>query len=645
MWHGVGVTILAANLGAVAESINSMASNAAIAIGVAKGKDPGDSYSIVTKEAMKKPHLADAITRSLDYFEFPNGAGLLLVDWDIKSAPIDIRNRIASMGIDAVLADICPEIGTCGRIYRESTSSGLSQNGHVYPGSGGAHGYIGVTDATDIPRATKVLAQRAWLKGYCWIWVGGAGQMLERGPIDVAVASPERLVFEGKAIIVPPLRQGPREARVVDGGLLDTRAALPDLNPDEARRVDELIAAAKKAAEPEAARVKAAWIEKRVKEFVDKGVNELKAREIVKRQLENRVLTPGNELYFDEHGWVSVADVLQDTAKFEGCTCADPDEPYYHSGNAGKPDNNCAVFHARRGGGYVYSQAHGGIHYDVCHDFDSVVAMIMAGAEAEHVMEVWARLETKKLLSIIQQTQLQNLFCKTIGMTKRDFGPAFKAMKGELIGDDDKEQFDFQLYKDEEVPCNYYLAVNGGERRYITTPELNLQLRFRNWLSDGGHVPPVSQKTTDFDRRINQLRDAVIVLPKPPDIMQANAALLEKFSWYFGHHILINYRRFGQAFLDGKKGEYVRVQPRTVPVQSTVHFKWDKFARWLEKINVASKDIVAFRVFITEKGGRWGEDDGRDWFRCTYWLPCNLFGAEVVARWYNGEPVEGQDNE
>ena len=110
-----------------------------MALGVAKGRPPEATYRVVSKEALlgrgvakegvNKNGVKDvaeiAIARTLENFEFHKGPGLLLIDFDLKFAPVDVRSRITTKGLDAVLAEICPEIATCGRIVRESTSSGL----------------------------------------------------------------------------------------------------------------------------------------------------------------------------------------------------------------------------------------------------------------------------------------------------------------------------------------------------------------------------------------------------------------------------------------------------------------------------------------------------------------------------------------
>lgn len=632
MGSGVGKTVELGSFEAVAELISNTPSNSAISIGVAKGKDPGASYKVITREAMKKPDSVGSVTRTLACFEFARGAGLLLADWDLKSAPASVRVAVASKGVDGVLADLCPELAGCGRVYRESTSSNLSHNGHVWSGSGGAHGYIGVEDATDIPRATEVLMQRAWLRGYGWIWISESGSLLVRSPIDKAVASPERLVFEGAPIIVPPLVQGARKARAVVGGLLDTRQALPDLTLEEQHRFKALVEAAKREAEPEAARVRALWMEARVGELVRKGVPEAKAREVVKRQFEARVLIPENEIYFSEFGWVSVGEVLKNPAKYEGCTCADPDEPSYHSGKDNEPDDNCAVFYARRGGGYVYSQAHGGLNYDLCHDFDSINAMmngIRSGVDPEAVLEVMAQAQFKGVIGEFALARLKKSLGHEVGVETRKIDPMLNKVKKDIV-DKDKVSREAQLYRNDEAICHYWLAVDGEEKQPITVRELNDQRRLQDWFLARRYTPLDPMSVHEFAQWRNGLLENVIVVPNS-DLLKTHAWIVEQLAKYIGSRVLFLVRDKGQEFLSGKCGDFVRVNMKT----RRFHIKWNSFSDWCWRMNLKEAQIEDIRLWLDSKAEYLDKTTGRDWWRCTYGIDMSIFDDLVVHQWLN----------
>jgi hypothetical protein len=645
MGRGVGKTVELNSLTAFAELISNTPSNSAISIGVAKGKEPGASYPVITQEAMRKPHSADAVARTLENFEFPRGAGFLLADWDVKTAPAEVRAKITDKGVDGVLVDLCPELAECGRVYRESTSSNLSHNGHSWPGSGGAHGFIGVVDATDIPRATKVLAQKEWLKGYGWIAISRAGSLLVRGPIDEAVASPERLIFEGAPIVVPPLAQGPRGARVVGGSLLDTRQALPELTLEEQHKVTALIDAAKRAAEPEAARVKALWMDARVAELVRKGVSESKAREVVKRQFDTHVLTPENRVYFDEFGRITVAELLNNPAKYDGCTCADPDEPSYHSGEEGKPENNCAVFYARRGGGYVYSQAHGGIHYDLCHDFDSINAMINEirdGADPEVVLEAMAQAEFKKITNIVDQARLKKSLGHEVGIETRNVDPMLNKVKKD-IAHGNKVNRTAQLYRNNESVCHYWLGVDGGERQAIPVRELNDQRRLQTWFLGRKYRPLDTMSVQEFEKWRNDLLEHVIVVEDKSELLRTQAFIIEKLTLYFGLHVPWMVRSRGQEYLNGKCGDYVRIDLKS----RRFHVKWELLVEWCTRVgNVSDGQVEEIRLWLEREAIYWDKHVGRGgWWRCTFGIKMDIVSDWILDQWLNQDKIAGEKQE
>ena len=46
-------------------------------------------------------------------------------------------------------------------------------------------------------------------------------------------------------------------------------------------------------------------------------------------------------------------------------------------------------------------------------------------------------------------------------------------------------------------------------------------------------------------------------------------------------------------------------------------------------------ELKEMKEFITKKGGYQGEKGGaRDWFRCTYWVPLDVFDEVTLERWF-----------
>ena len=94
----------------------------------------------------------------------------------------------------------------------------------------------------------------------------------------------------------------------IDGAVevIDTRAALPDLTPAERAKLAEIKAAARKAAEPEAAETREVWIAARVAEMTDKAADDPDAIEraghAARRALEHGVLAGDYILHVEVAG-------------------------------------------------------------------------------------------------------------------------------------------------------------------------------------------------------------------------------------------------------------------------------------------------------------------------------------------------------
>ena len=205
--------------------------------------------------------------------------------------------------------------------------------------------------------------------------------------------------------------------------------------------------------------------------------------------------------------------------------------------------------------------------------------------------------------------------------------------KGKLNG--------YQLYRDNEKPCNWYLSVDGQDAQPISPMELGQQIRFRNWHWKLGFKPPRSGDRKVFEEFIDQLYDAAVKRETLP-FMQTDAGHVENLAQYFSIHIPNKVRAFGQEFLDGKTGDPVRIRLDI----GRVHFKWQQLKRYCQTgLNAREEDIRSLERFIDRKGGYQSEKEGRGWFRCTYWVPWRVFDEITRERWLNPDkPDEGEGN-
>ena len=282
-----------------------------------------------------------------------------------------------------------PRLGDVGHVLRRSTSAGLyrTDTGEQLAGSGGMHAFITVRDGGDIDRFLPDLHARCWLAGLGWLMVGAGGQLLERSIVDRVVGSPERLVFEGAPVLVPPLAQEAvgRRPWVAEGRLLDTVAACPPLSIKENTLFRELRAKAAASLSFSARDAQRAFVQQHKEKLIARGVEPAAAARVIDRQCDG-ILQPSVVLPFDDPELVNktVADVLADPSRFEGETLADPLEGVeYGTGKA-------KVMLRGDGTPWINSFAHGRTVYELRFDY-AMAAAGVAQAPREQVVAVFVR--------------------------------------------------------------------------------------------------------------------------------------------------------------------------------------------------------------------------------------------------------------
>ena len=366
MWAGTARRVTVAGPTEVAETINCMDSSEAMILGTYRAE--------AEKIRLAKDEDADPAKgvygRTTETFYYPEGqTGLILLDHDKKAMPASVAGRIEELG--GPLGSIGHLVGGLeqfARVYRPSTSSGIynKETGEKFQAGGGFHLYLIATDVSDSARFLRALQARAIRAGLGWGMIMGRGRFGVRSVIDIMVGSPERLAFEGKALIVPPAAQdtGEREAVAYDGAMIDTRAVCPDPTPEEVREVAALIEAERRRLKPEEAKAK----EAAAVEIAEKrGIAIDKARVVIAANDAGELVSYDSVIFDDpELGEVEVADILADPDRYHGETLSDPLEgPEYGNGKAQIYSN---------GGGDVriHSFAHGSQRFKLGHSFDFI---------------------------------------------------------------------------------------------------------------------------------------------------------------------------------------------------------------------------------------------------------------------------------
>ncbi|CAM8654188.1 hypothetical protein MCEREM30_02674 [Paracoccaceae bacterium] len=304
-----------------------------------------------------------ATTRTNDAFRWPDGAGVMMLDYDPSAGGAALDRE----GLVQAIRTAAPGLADAAMLWWPSASSCIWSGDRELRGIKGQRLYLLVKDAVDIPRAGAALTAHLWLAGQGHIEISKSGAMLERTLVDASVWQPSRLDFAGGAACGPGLEQRRGHPVIIAGSamLIDSRAACPDLTASEREKLACIKAEAKGAAQPEAEGVRDAWIDARVQEMVppeDRGNPEKskQAESIARRTLETGVLAGDFVLHIksgDHVLPVSVGAVLDNRERWHGCLTLDPLEPDYDGARL------VGRLFLMQGRPAIHSFAHGGKTY------------------------------------------------------------------------------------------------------------------------------------------------------------------------------------------------------------------------------------------------------------------------------------------
>ena len=433
MSAGTAERVSIADPGQLAQLINIMASNEAIALGMLRA-DLADKVQVTTKDKINGATPPDIIARTAGNLVYrPGQTAFALLDYDTKGMPPAVADQLTGLGgYWAALVSVLPAVGTAARVSRSSTSAGLfrADTGERLPGSGGRHDYVLVKDGADIPRFLKTMHDRCWLAGFGWMMVGAGGQLLERSIVDRMVGTSERLVFEGAPTLEPPLEQDQeiRRASFSDGEALDTAATCPPLTVLELANLRALRAKETYRLAAESARVRSAFVTQQSRRLAARtGMSVQDAERAIAHQCDE-LLLPGVELPFDDEklGGTTVGDVLADPDRFEGETLADPLE--------GVAYGRCVAKIMRRANGspWIHSFAHGRTVYELKFDARAVQAALEKVADGEAVKTL-VKLDLIAELDEGEWEELRNLAARRNGINKRTIDVQRKAARQKQV--------------------------------------------------------------------------------------------------------------------------------------------------------------------------------------------------------------------
>jgi hypothetical protein len=415
----------------LAELIDRLEASEAIALGRLRS-DLANDVAVTTKYKLDTVNGHDIIARTdNDIIYNADDPVFVLLDYDMKGMPQEVADKIAALGgFWKALCSVVPEFANAARVMRKSTSAGLkrSDTGQKFEGSGGLHCYLVAIDGHDAVRFLTALHERCWLSGLGWMMVGVAGHLLERSIVDRMVGAPERLVFEGPPVVEPPLAQeaAARRPEATDGEAIDTVRACPPLTLVEKQALRKLRAEARQRLLPEVTKAREAYVTLRAKQLVERtGMSRDEATRLIERQC-GGVLLAGVALPFDDEEHhertITVGDVLDDPAAFEGMTLADPIE--------GVDYGRCKAKVMRRADGapWIHSFAHGRTTYELKYDADAVRTRI---ERARDPIDALVRLALSADLDEVETKQLINQVVRRAGAGVSEVTAKLKTAKRE----------------------------------------------------------------------------------------------------------------------------------------------------------------------------------------------------------------------
>lgn len=335
---GVCKEVSVANLSDFAAILQRLTSSHALVYGV----PVNGATKVMSRKAFDKAgRPAGATTRTKDAFQFPEGAGVLMLDYDPPkdgTAPLD-RN-----GLVEAIRKAVPGLTKCEMLWSPSASSCV-YNGQVpLWGVRGQRLYLLVQRAADIPRAGKVMLDRLWLAGHGHFEVSKSGALLDRTLVDGSVWQANRFDFAGGAHCTAPLRQDRGSPVLIEGeaAIIDSAVVFADLSLAELDTVRDLKQAARQEMAAEAEEAREAWVEARVVDCLTKAERDdpealEQARVRLRRVLSGGELAGDFLIHVEAKGGfeaVKVEALLENPSRYDRKLTLDPVEPDYGGGRA-----------------------------------------------------------------------------------------------------------------------------------------------------------------------------------------------------------------------------------------------------------------------------------------------------------------------
>ena len=292
------------------ELLDGLGPNEAVGLGILETVN--QTFPLVTKGALR----AGAVSRSGEFFRHNEGAGWGLIDVDTKDLPQAVHSNLIGDDIVADIFRVVPELEKTAYLIRPSSSAGIIKPDGTVRRATGTHIFIRLEYAPNLPQLLQVMHDRCWVAGLGYIKFSRAGHMLERSPIDLAVAGAERLIFEAAPIVQAPLSRVRPPDRLRHGG------SLSDLAPPDPMLVAQLKQQARDELKPAAEKMVQQFEAEQVERIrAETKVSKTEARRIFRQRMQGGELSDDDVLETSTGVFERVGDFLDRVTWVHGMPC------------------------------------------------------------------------------------------------------------------------------------------------------------------------------------------------------------------------------------------------------------------------------------------------------------------------------------
>lgn len=354
MYSGKAKTVSVDSMSDFNEFLEGLKSNQAIGLGTL---EQGYIAQITTSSNLNLG-LDGYVTRSKQFFNFKPQATLALID--IDNAEFTLKEA------HDYLIRLVPQLAQTSMLLRHSSSSNVFRTDYSdYSEKAKIHVYILINDGLAITDLKDRLNFAGWIDGKGHIELSSSGALLERNFFDMAVFSPERLIFESKPVVGDGLMYLKMDSIIQEGIPLDATTLV--LNDHERITLSGLISEAKHSLKPQSEILKHEFKKEVKTKFTDKAQNVTDNE--LENLIENNLLPDSLLLHSKQHGFVSVRDVALNPSKFENDNFSDPLQPESTEFRAKLYINEVNIV--------IHSFRHGGIKYVIPDQFSETYAALL----------------------------------------------------------------------------------------------------------------------------------------------------------------------------------------------------------------------------------------------------------------------------